>query len=392
MRIAIVQFGVLHEVYASLKEGGSENYYAQRYSVDYVSDLADKHQFVGVCGFLGQKRENVALTDSLHSACIPLKQGSIDDQGVITLLEQWQPDRLILQAPSRPILRWALNRRIDTLPLFADSFEFDTIKRKIGAFLLGRLLDNKSIRAVGNHNVPASLSLKKIGVSPSKIFPWDWPHELRPENNPAKTVGREPAKLVFVGSLSVVKGAEDCIETALRLKEASLDFSMTVIGDGEYYEEAQQKIEALELSDCVVLAGRLSHDEVVEHLKTATLSLVPSHHVYPEGLPMTIYEALATRTPLAISDHPMFRLYLENTPAARMVPEKQPAALAEVILSLLNDEAAYRKASEATEALWNRIKCDLTWGSLLDAWLDNDPSRLSEVREFALDRQIKHFQ
>lgn len=392
MRIAIVQFGVLHEVYASLRAGGAETYYAQRYSVDYVSELAEKHQFVGVCGFLGKKQKNVALTDSLHSACIPLNKQGIDYQNVIALLDRWQPDRLILQAPSRAILRWALNRRIDTLPLFADSFEFDSVKRKIDAFLLGRLLNNKNIRAVGNHNIPASLSLKNIGVSPSKIFPWDWPHALRPENNPVKTAGHRPAKLVFVGSLSVIKGAADCIEAAQHLKTAGLDFAMTVIGGGEYFEEAQQKIEALGLSDHVRLTGKLSHDEVVEHLKAATLSLVPSHHIYPEGLPMTIYEALATRTPLAISDHPMFRLYLENTPAARMVPEKQPAALAEVMLSLLTDKAAYRKASEATEALWNRIKCDLTWGKLLDAWLDSDPSRFNEIREFALDRQIKNFQ
>ena len=40
--------------------------------------------------------------------------------------------------------------------------------------------------------------------------------------------------------------------------------------------------------------------------------IVPSRHDYPEGLPMTIYEALAMRTPLVVSDHPMIKAGLGN--------------------------------------------------------------------------------
>ena len=40
-----------------------------------------------------------------------------------------------------------------------------------------------------------------------------------------------------------------------------------------------------------------AHDAVV----------VPSQHAYPEGLPMTIYDAYCSRSPLIASDHPMFR-------------------------------------------------------------------------------------
>lgn len=389
MRIAIVQYGVLHERFDDLRAGGPETYYAQAYSVDFVADLADRHEFVGVCGVLGETPSEKALSDRLHSACAPLKEGAVDSQAVISHLERWRPDRLILQAPVRPILKWALANRIDTLPLLADSFEQSSLRHRYRAFRLARLLNNPAIRAVGNHNVPSCLSLKRIGVAEEKIFPWDWPHALRPENHRAKALKEgEPAKLVFVGSLASAKGVGDCIKAGRILKSNGVPFLMTLIGGGDFTDQAQSMISEFGLSDEIVLAGKLPHDAVVSALQSATLSMAPSWHDYPEGLPMTIYEALATRTPLALSDHPMFQLYFAETPAARMAPEKNPAALAAAITALITDPGAYAAASDATQALWNQIKCDLTWGALIEGWLDETAGGLACIEAHNLPNKL----
>lgn len=388
MRIAIVQYGVLHERFEALRSGGDETYYAQRYSVDFVAELAKRHEFVGVCGMLGEKSDDVRLTDSLHSACTPLRNGAMDAPAIIALLEKWRPERLILQAPERAVLRWALKKRIDTLPLLADSFEQKSLRHRYRAFRLARLLANPKIRAVGNHNVPSCLSLRRIGVPAGKIYPWDWPHALRPEGHPVKSLGRGSIQLVFVGSLSSSKGVGECIGAAKILHDEGVDFQMNLIGSGSFSEEAAELIARQGLSDRVMLRGRLSHDGVVEALKSATVSLAPSWHDYPEGLPMTIYEALATRTPLALSDHPMFQLYFQNTPAARMAPEKDARALAGAIKALINDPQTYAEASEATGALWNRVKCDLAWGKLINAWLGENGADLGAIREYGLEQKL----
>jgi len=389
LRIAIVQYGVFHDRFEALRAGASETYYAQRYSVNFVASLADRCEFLGVCGVLGEKTEEVALSDRLHSACIPaIKGGALDSPSIIRLLEKWRPDRLILQAPDRPLLRWALKNRVETLPLLADSFEEKSVKRQAQAFLLGRLLNNRTFRAVGNHNVPSCLSLKRIGVDAAKIYPWDWPHEVRPEANPVKSLPEGPAELVYVGTVAEAKGVAECIEAARILKADGVDFKMTIIGGGGFSEGAQALITRLELSDEVRLTGRLSHDQVFETLKSATLSMAPSWHAYPEGLPMTIYEALATRTPLALSDHPMFQLYFKDTPAARMAPERDPNALASSIKALITDKDAYAAASEATGDLWNQVKCDLTWGSLIKAWLGEDGASLDSIRGDSLEARL----
>ncbi len=386
MRIAIVQYGVFHPKFEEFRTGGRESYYAQRYSVDFVAGLAEQCEFLGVCGVLGDRAEEVALGGSLNSACIPLKRGLVDSPAIIALLKKWSPDRLILQTPDRRILRWALAARIATLPLLADSFDQTGLRTRIGNLLLGRLLSNPAIGAVGNHNFPACQSLRRIGVPAEKIYPWDWPHDLRPENHPPKTLGPPPHRLTFVGAMTRDKGVEDCLEAAGLLRQRGLNFRMTLIGGGDFLEAARARIKALSLDEMVSAPGRVDHDDAVAALAASTLSIVPSRRVYAEGLPMTIYETLATRTPLILSDHPMFQLYFRDTPAARMVPEKSPEAIADAVQSWLADLRAYEAASIATEALWGRIKCDLTWGALIEAWLGVGGSDLAAIRQYALDR------
>lgn len=392
MRIAIVQFGVFHGVFERLRAGGPETYYAQRYSMDFVAALAERSAFLGVCGFLADKAGEVPLSERLVSAAIPLgPKGRIDAAATIRLLERWRPDRLILQTPDLRLISWALARGVDLLPLLADSFNGRSLPERWRQFRLGRALADRRIRAVGNHNIPASLSLAGIGVPPSKIYPWDWPHALRPEDNPPKTLGAGPPRLVFVGGISRDKGALDVIGAAEILAGRGLDFDLTLVGGGPDLEPARERVRAAGLAGRVQLAGRMSHDEVVTLLKTAALSITASRRSYPEGLPMTIYEGLATRTPLILSDHPMFRLYFADAPSARMAPEADPSALADAIAGLLADPAAYAAASEATLQDWRRIVCDLTWGDLIGAFLGLDGASLPAIADKRLDRRRARF-
>lgn len=374
MRVAIIQFGDFREGYERLNAGGGETYYAQRYSVDYVVRLARHAGFVGVCGMLGEKSYETELEPGLSTACVPLRNGRVDVGRTTAILDRWEPDRLILQTPEPGILAWSLRRKIPLLPLFADSWHLAGLRSRITAFRLARLLNSPQIKVVGNHNVPASLSLRAIGVDPGKICPWDWPHDLAPDDYPSKELRMAPVRLVFVGAMIAEKGPGECIRATSLLKERGIDIRLSLIGGGAFIRPASQLVKALGLSENVEIAGPASHDEVLQALAAASLSLVLSHHSYSEGLPMTIYEALATRTPLVLSDHPMFRRFFSATPAARMVPEKSPEAVAEAVLAFLADAQAYADASEATCGLWNKIKCDLSWGDLIDIWLE-DPAK-----------------
>ena len=96
MRVAVVQYGVFHDRYAALKAGEPETYYAQAYSVNFIAELAEQCEFLGVIGVLGEEPGETAVSDRLRSACVPAINGAPDAPAIIALLEKWRPDRLIL--------------------------------------------------------------------------------------------------------------------------------------------------------------------------------------------------------------------------------------------------------------------------------------------------------
>lgn len=384
MRIAIVQFGDYREAYLRLKATGKETYYAQKYSVDFVEGLSRRAEFVGVCAMLGDAAYEAPVAERLHSACVPLRRGALQEAAIEARLAVWAPSHLILQIPNARLIRWAFRRGVEVLPVFADSWESGGPRTRLRGLWMGLALRDRRISVVANHNIPASLSLRRIGTPADKIVPWDWPHAVTPDQRPPKTLEAGPVRLVYVGQIVEMKGCAEAIEAVAALNRRGVDARLTLIGAGDFEAGAAALIARLGLSDRVTLAGKLPHDRVLAHLQSATISLAPSRHIYSEGLPMTIYEALATRTPIVLSDHPMFKHFFSDAIAARMVPERDPEAMAEAIAALACDPEAYAAASAATAALWSRIKCDLTWGALIETWLADPKGARAALKDRTL--------
>jgi glycosyltransferase involved in cell wall biosynthesis len=203
--------------------------------------------------------------------------------------------------------------------------------------------------------------------------PWDWPPIVRPEQYEPKTLppAGTACTLALVGSLSPSKGVDDAVEAAALLRGHGRNIELRVIGHGDVQSYVRSAA-AKGLEGIVHFEGRQPHKRVVALMRSAAITLVPSHHSYPEGLPMVIYESFATRTPIVCSDHPMF-IGRVRPEAAMIVPEKRPAAIAQAALRLLDDSERYRKMSIATQDAWNHIQCPVRWGDLLERLLQPSP-------------------
>ena len=108
---------------------------------------------------------------------------------------------------------------------------------------------------------------------------------------------------------------------------------------------------------------------VLETMRTHDAVLVPSRHEYPEGLPITIYEALCTWTPVVASDHPMFRQRLVPDRNALVFEASKPASLAAAVARLMTDPALYRSLSKVGGEAAENYLCPLKWHDLIDTWL-----------------------
>ena len=84
---------------------------------------------------------------------------------------------------------------------------------------------------------------------------------------------------------------------------------------------------------------------------------------------MTIYEGSCSRTPLVVSDHPMFRLKVRDRFSALMFPAKDARALAARIRELRTDRELYATLSRNGEAAANQHLCPLKCHELISRWL-----------------------
>jgi glycosyltransferase involved in cell wall biosynthesis len=110
---------------------------------------------------------------------------------------------------------------------------------------------------------------------------------------------------------------------------------------------------------------------VLERLRDSAVSVVPSRHCYGEGLPLTIYEAWATRTPLVAADHPMFRQRVIDGLTGLVVPERDPGALGRALVRVLAEPALYRRLSENASIGWQLLKGSVGFWPLVWDWLDD---------------------
>lgn len=396
-RVLLIQFaGDYREGYTWLASGGAETYHSQRYSVEKTAEIGRKFGEIGVLCCRGNEPYDEVMKDGVRAMGAGLSAGDFTSGPVIAQIQAFQPTHLIVNWPSTDVLAWAVHRGLDILPCFADSFTLSTIglspikalvrtiRHHLRCRRLAKLLNAPQIRWVSNHNIKACRDLERIGVNPRKIVPWDWIQTTVPEMYEPKSrpVERSPWRLVYVGVVNELKGVGDAIEAVAALKRRGRDVELQLIGKGDV-DLFSRRARAAGVADCVHFEGLQPNSRVIEAMRSSDLVVVPSHHLYPEGLPCVFYEAFATRTPVICSNHPMFRGIISKE-AAVLVPEKRPDAYADAMEKVLDDPGLYRRMSVATKDAWHQFQCPVRWDEMIDHWLGATPEDDRWLAEYSV--------
>jgi glycosyltransferase involved in cell wall biosynthesis len=301
----------------------------------------------------------------------------------LRMIADYAPTHLIVHGPLNPILRWGLRNEVRLGCILADSFAMHPLDRWLRFGRLAGILNDLRVSLVANHGVNAARSLVKLGVHPDKVIAWDFPQTRRPDQWPVKTgPGPGPYQLLYVGAIGRRKGVGDVID-ALALLKHRPDIRLKVAGVGQ-----QARFEAharrLGVADRVEFLGLVPNRQVMELMHSSAAVIVPSRHGFPEGMPLTLYEALASRTPVIASDHPMFAGHIEHEHSALVFPAGQSAQLARQIESLLSDSRLYTRISDGAAQAWHRMQISVKWGELIDRWVNEDDSDRAWLAEHTL--------
>ena len=388
IRLTLVQFGDYADAFWRFANGGAETYYAQKYSVEFIASLAAKEDMESLTVVnLSSNAPDVVLPNRVRTRGVRLfPEGQLARyRQLVDVVKATRPTHLIVMSPCIPLIAWGVRSRLPVLPIFADSFRSLGLRASIKHRLLALLLNDSSIELVANHNLAASLDLKHIGVDSCKIVPFDWPAVISPRSYAAKSapLANRPFRLIYVGSLIATKGVGDAIKAVSKLRSSGKQVELTIIGRGE--SEFFQNMAATEnIQQHVFFLGPKSHSDVIAAMRDHDAVLVPSHWSYPEGLPMTLYEALCTRTPLLTSDHPMFALKIRDRDNALVFPERNPDAFANCIDNLATSPELYASLSARSANAADNFLCPLKYDRLITDFLD--PEERGKLRRYSLSK------
>ncbi|TCP88589.1 glycosyltransferase involved in cell wall biosynthesis [Sphingomonas sp. PP-CE-1A-559] len=368
-RLLIVHYaGDYREADRLRRATGGETYYGHGYVLDQLAAWQAQHEAVGFLCSLAP-----SYWETLDSGVTVIGADTNPDQDpapVLALIERFAPTHLIVFGPMLPLIRWGIEHDVRLGVIMADSFA-NPYYRWVRFRRLPKLLDDRRVTLVANHGANAARALVGIGLRADKVLAWDFPHDRTPETQPCKSrASGPPFTLLFVGSISAKKGVGDMVRAVALLKDR-LDVRLDVAGLG-----ATDKFAALAtrlgIADRVRFLGLVPNGAIPAMMQDADAVIVPSRHNFPEGLPLTLFEGLASRTPVIASDHPMFRGHLEDGESALVFAAGKPRALADAIARLMTDPALYAHVSQGSAAAWHRMQNPVKWGEMIDRWVRDD--------------------
>lgn len=387
IRLLIVQYaGDYRNAFKKFAAGGEETFYAQKHSVEAVAEIGKKVDRVATLCCLTSEPYQELLSNGTWAIGAGFTN-KIQTRKLIKLVEEFAPTHLILRTPITELLQWAVRHDVKTLALLADSFKTDRLRDRLRNYFLVNCLNKKQVTWVGNCNVPASISLQKIGVNPDKIIPWEWPPLIHPKSFSPKSLTSQTDgwTIAYVGQLTPAKGLDDVLSAVRVLQAEQFPIRLKVAGrTGGNLDAYKIKTQHLGIADQVEFLGAIPNTAVLNLMRTADVVVVPSRHDYPEGFPKTAVEALCSRTPLIASNHPVFDGVLKNGVSALIFPSGNAAALAACVKRVLTDATLYSQLSTASYQAWEKLQLPVTWTDLINRWLFDSP----ENREWLFNHRL----
>jgi glycosyltransferase involved in cell wall biosynthesis len=188
-------------------------------------------------------------------------------------------------------------------------------------------------------------------------------------------LGLADEPLVFsAGRFVRKKGFDVLIDAVRRIGSAQPRLRLVIAGDGDLRDELAAQARAA--GDTVRLIGNRTQHDVARLAAAADVIVVPSVRDEVgnvDGLPNFALEALASATPVIATRAGGLASVIEDHRSGRLVPERDAAALADALQSLLANPAAARALGAAGRA---RVIRDFSW------------ARVGERMEAAYDRAI----
>lgn len=324
-------------------------------SVSFSLIDADKEgKWQPLMGFLGVE----ALSDTYAKQC---KEKSIDYdyisamQGkpwkswmtVFSWLKRREPNAIILHSTSALLPCW-FYARYRNVPLLVVEHTPNNIKRK-GEWMASRLTMQLADSVVLLTPLYREELRKKLGWFYSDKKVHIIPNGIDTDRFiPAERASRKQSKTVWLGMaarFSDKKRQDALIDmlVLLRKQSTSVDYRLTLAGNGNTWESLRQKVKDSATEDYIRFPGYLGEDELLEWFQSVDIYL---HASEGETLSTSLLQAMSMGLPIVASDVPgITNLLKRDEDYGLLVENSRPEGFADAVNKLVNDTIKFKKLS-----------------------------------------------
>ena len=370
MRSVSIYFfaGDFADVLIRYERGLQQIYQTHNEVARLIHDLLAIKYWVNVYSFVTPKSAEERPIDGLRIISLGARDYSAKSLLAAAVVKD-QAEAIVAHFPSLELLRAVATTKSRAFAVLANSYNQSGLRSILARRRVVQLLNNSRFELVSNHCLPATEHLARIGVKREKLIAWDVPHPFAPTSSkPKKFIARRPFEAVYVGSITEGKGVVELIRAVAALREIGVEVRCSLAGLGDI-ESMHALGTQLKISDLLLFLGLIGNNDVFNRMAAADVIVVPSRTAYPEGFPLTMFEAMASRTPIVCSDHPMFRPVLMDGRNASVFSAGDHRALAAAILRTLTNPALYEALSANALSTWEALKGPADWRSMIFKWV-----------------------
>lgn len=225
--------------------------------------------------------------------------------------------------------------------------------QKLADWLLARLND----RVVVNSEAVAEFCVERRSVDPENIeiiFNGVPLNEFRgvPDSAAVEAaeelgIGADTPVVGTVARLEEQKGITHFLNAVPAIKAEVPDLKILIVGDGTLRGALEEEARQLGIADDVIFTGE--RRDVPRLYKLMDMKVISS--IY-EGTTLTVFEAMATGTPVVATTVDGVKEVIEDGDTGMLIPPKDAASIAEAVTDLLtNPDRAQRLSERAGKAV-----------------------------------------
>jgi glycosyltransferase involved in cell wall biosynthesis len=360
--------GDFTDVLRRYEAGHQQNYQTHNEVARLIHDLLVANHRVNIYSFVTSERREEQPIDGLRIISLGAKDYSAASLLAIAV-EKDDANTIVAHFANLELLRAVAATKSRAIAVLANSYNNTGFRSALGKRKVVSLLNNPRFELVSNHCLPSTEHLAQIGVKREKLIAWDVPHPFEPAaSKPKRFVAHRPFEVVYVGSITEGKGITDLIRAVAMLRKQGIEVHCSLAGLGDI-ESMRALGTKLNIAELLTFFGLIGNNEVFNMMAAADLVIVPSRTAYPEGFPLTMFEAIASRTPIVCSDHPMLRPVMLDGRNASVFPAGDYRALAAAILRTLTNPALYEALSNNALSTWQALKGPADWRTMIVKWV-----------------------